>query len=92
MLVAIGGPSTSALVLLWGSTLGLFGFAARRDGYSTAFSWVGVIVGVAIVVLGTIQYVKPNVVFPGVILYGVGTILSQLWTLGLALAIWRRAT
>lgn len=48
-------------------------------------------VGVLILILGMINYVKPNEVFPGVILYGGGTILSQLWTLVLGVAMWRKA-
>jgi hypothetical protein len=90
VLVAIGGPSTSALVLLWGSTLVLFGLAIRRDGYSRSLAWTGVVIGSAIFVLGTIQYLKPNVVFPGVLLYGLGGILSQLWTFILGIVLWRR--
>ncbi len=91
-LVLIGGPSTSALLILWGSTLALFGLAVRSDGYSRALGWTGVAIGAIIVLLGTIQYLKPNVVFPGVILYGFGTIVSQLWTFVLAIAMWRRAS
>jgi hypothetical protein len=90
-LVIIGGPSTSALLILWGTTLVLFGLAIRSDGYSAALGWTGVLLGVAIIVLGTIQYLKPNVVFPGVLLYGLGGHIAQLWSLVLGLAIWRRA-
>ena len=90
-LVIIGGPSTSALLILWGTTLVLFGLATRREGYADALGWTGVLVGAVIFALGTIQYLKPNVVFPGVILYGFGTILSQLWTLVLGISLWRRA-
>ena len=91
MLVAIGGLSTSALVLLWGSTLALFGLAVRREGYFRSLGWTGVVIGGAILVLGIIQYLKPNVVFPGVILYCLGGIVSQLWTFVLGIASWRRA-
>src|SRR5206468_5974377 len=56
VLVAIGGPSTSALVILWGSTLVLFGLAVRDEGYSTVFGWTGVVFGAAIFALGTIQF------------------------------------
>jgi hypothetical protein len=90
-LVVIGGPSTSALLILWGVTLVLFGLAVRSDGYSSTLGWTGVAIGAIIVVLGTIQYLKPNVAFPGVVLYGFGTIVSQLWTFILAIAMWRRA-
>jgi hypothetical protein len=90
VLVALGGPSVSALVILWGSTLVLFGLAVRKEGYSAALGWTGVVVGAAVFVLGMIQYLKPNVVVPGVLFYGGGTIASQLWTLVLGLAMWRR--
>jgi len=90
--VALGGPSTSALVILWGSTLPLYGLAVREEGYPTWLGWPGVLVGAVILVLGTIQFLKPNVVFPGVLLYGGGTIVSQLWTLLLGFAMWRRRT
>src|SRR6266536_824832 len=92
VLVALGGPSTSALVILWGSTLPLYGLAVREEGYPTWLGWTGVLGGAVILVLGTIQFLKPNVVFPGVLLYGGGTIVSQLWTLLLGLAMWRRRT
>ena len=90
-LVIIGGPSTSALLILWGTTLVLFGLAVRSEGYPASLGWTGVLIGAAIVVLGTVQYLKPNGVFPGVILYGFGGILSQLWSLVLGVATWRRA-
>jgi hypothetical protein len=89
-LVIIGGPSVSALLILWGTTLTLFGLAARSDGYGNELAWTGVVVGALIFVLGAIQYLKPNV-FPGVFLYGGGTIASQLWTMVLGFATWRRA-
>lgn len=91
-LVVIGGPSTSALLILWGFTLALFGLAVHSDGYSRALGWTGVAIGASIIVLATIQYLKPNEVFPGVLLYGLGTIVSQLWTFLLAIAMWRRAS
>jgi hypothetical protein len=91
VLVAIGGPSTSALAILWGSTLVLFGLAVRSEGYESSLGWTGMIVGAVIFALGAIQFVKPNVVFPGVIMYGGGTIVSQFWTLVLGVLMWRRA-
>lgn len=33
-LVIIGGPSTVALIILWGSTLILYGLAVKMEGYS----------------------------------------------------------
>jgi hypothetical protein len=90
-LVVIGGPSTSALLILWGPTLVLFGLAVRGDGYPAILGWAGVAIGAVIAVLGTIQYLAPNAVFPGVVLYGFGTIVSQAWTFVLGIAMWRRA-
>lgn len=90
-LVIIGGPSTSALVILWGSAVVLFGLAVLREGYSRWLSWAGVVVGAAIVVLGTIQFLDPNEIYPGVLFYGGGTVASQLWSLILGMAMWQRA-
>ena len=90
VLVAIGGPSTSALVILWGSTLALYGLAVKEEGYSVWLGWTGVTLGAVIFVLGTIQFLRPNVIFPGVLLYGGGTLVSQLWTFVLGVAMWRR--
>jgi hypothetical protein len=39
--------------------------------------WSGVITGAVIAVLGTIQYLEPNI-FPGVLYYGGGTVVSQI--------------
>jgi hypothetical protein len=91
VLVAIGGPSTSALVILWGATLVLYGLAVRQEGYAAWLAWAGVLVGAVIFVLGAVQFLKPNAIFPGVLLYGGGTVVSQLWTLVLGIAMWRRA-
>jgi hypothetical protein len=90
VLVAIGGPSTIALVMLWGSTLVLYGLAVKKEGYSIWLGWTGVITGAVIAVLGTIQFLKPNI-FPGALFYGGGTLVSQLWTVVLGVAMWRRA-
>ena len=89
VLVAIGGPFTIALIMLWGSTLVLYGLAVKKEGYSIWLGWTGVITGAVITVLGTIQFLKPNI-FPGALLYG-GTLVSQLWTVFLGVAMWRRA-
>ena len=89
-LVVLGGPSTSALVILWGVTLPLYGLAVRQEGYPAWLGWAGVVVGAVIFVLGVVQFVRPNVVFNGTILYGGGTVVSQLWTLIVGLAMWRR--
>ena len=89
VLVAIGGPSTIALVVLWGSTLVLYGLAVKKEGYSIWLGWTGVTTGGVIAVVGTIQYLEPNI-YPGVALYGGGTVVSQIWTIVLGVAMWRR--
>ena len=66
VLVAIGGPSTIALMILWGSTFILYGLAVKKEGYSIWLGWTGVVLGAAIFVLGTIQFLEPNI-FPGVL-------------------------
>ena len=91
VLVAIGGPSTIALVVLWGSTLVLYGLAVKIEGYSVWLGWTGVTTGGVIAALGTIQYLEPNDIFPGVLFYGGGTVISQIWTIVLGVATWRRA-
>jgi hypothetical protein len=90
VLVALGGPSTSALVILWGSTLALYGLAVKREGYSTWLGWARAASGAAISGLGTVQFLEPNVVFPGVLFDGGGTVVSQLWSFVLGIAMWRR--
>src|SRR5438067_762951 len=60
VLVAIGGPSTSALVILWGTTLVLYGLAVAQDGYASWMGWSGLTLGAVIFVLGTVQFLKPN--------------------------------
>ena len=90
VLVALGGPSTSALVILWGATLALYGVAVKQDGYSAWLGWTGVALGAALFVLGTAQFLKPNVIFPGVLFYGGGTLVSQLWSFVLGIGMWRR--
>ena len=89
VLVAIGGPSTIALVMPWGSTLVLYGLAVMKVGYSIWLGWTGVITGGLIAVLGTIQFLEPNI-YPGALFYGGGTLVSQLWTVFLGVAMWRR--
>jgi hypothetical protein len=89
-LVVIGGPSTVALIILWGSTLILYGLAVKMEGYSIWLGWTGIVFGAAIFVLGAIQFLEPNI-FPGVLFYGGGTVVSQIWTIVLGVAMWRRA-
>src|SRR5215207_3520583 len=50
-LVIIGGPATSALVILWGSTLVLYGLAVKLEGYFIWLGWTGVVLGAAIFAL-----------------------------------------
>ena len=89
-LVIIGGPSTSALVILWGVALILYGLAVKLEGYSGWLGWTGAVAGAAALVSGTAQIVEPNV-FPGALFYVGGTIVSQVWTIVLGVAMCRRA-
>src|SRR5579859_2050112 len=79
-LLIVGGSSVSPLLLSWGPTCILFGLATQRDSYGAGLSWTGVDIGTVILILAAINHVKPNVVYPVVILHGGGTILPQLWT------------
>ena len=72
VLVAIGGPSTSALIILWGSALVLYGLAVRMEGYLVWLGWTGVIFGAVIFALGTLQFLEPNEIFPLVALLAEG--------------------
>jgi hypothetical protein len=90
LLAAIGGPSVIALIFVWGLTLALYGLAVRKEGYSSWLSWTGVTLGAALFVMGTIFYLKPNI-YPGVLLYGFGTLAAHLWAIFLGIAMWRRA-
>jgi hypothetical protein len=90
-LVIIGGPSTSALVILWGSTLILYGLAVKLEGYSSMWlGWAGIVFGAVIFAFGTVQFLEPNDIYPGALFYGGGTVVSQIWTLILGVAMWRR--
>lgn len=88
-LVIIGGPSLASLVILWGVALPLYGLAVAAEGYSPVLGWAGVLIGVATFVGGAVEYLAPNS-FPGAIVYGGGTIVTQLWTLILGIAMWIR--
>ena len=89
VLVAIGGPAVIALTFVWGSTLALYGLAVKKEGYSSWLGWTGLILGIAIFVMGTIFYLKPNI-YPGVLLFGGGTWAAHLWAIFLGIAMWRR--
>jgi hypothetical protein len=90
LLVALGGPGVTSLVLLWGMTLVLYAAAVKQEGYSALLGWIGIVVGVVVVVVGTAFFLRPNS-FPGVVLFGGGTFLAHLWTLTLGISMWRRA-
>ena len=56
------------------------------EGYAPALAWAGVLIGAATFAGGAAQYLAPNS-FPGAIVYGGGTIATQLWTLALGFAM-----
>lgn len=89
-LAILGGPATVSLSVVWGSTLVLYGFAVTKEGYSRWLGWTGMTLGAVIFILGTTQFLQPNI-FPGVLLYGGGTWVAQLWAIFLGIAMWRRA-
>jgi len=89
-LAILGGPATLSLSVVWGSTLVLYGLAVKQDGYSIWLGWTGMILGIVLFVMGTTQFLEPNV-FPGVLLYGGGTWAAHLWAIVLGIAMWRRA-
>lgn len=90
VLAVIGGPSVISLIVVWVSTLVLYGLAVKREGYVGWLGWTGVILGTVIFVMGTIFYLKPNS-YPGVLFYGGGTLAAHLWAICLGIAMWRRA-
>jgi hypothetical protein len=91
VLAVIGGPSVISLTFVWGSTLALYGLVVKKEGYSSWLGWTGVILGAVILVIGMIFYLRPNS-FPGVLLYGGGTLVAHLWAIVLGIAMWRRAS
>lgn len=89
-LAILGGPAIVSLSVMWGLTLALYGFAVTKEGYSRGLGWTGTTLGAVIFVLGTTQFLQPNL-FPGVLLYGGGTWAAHLWAIFLSIAMWRRA-
>ena len=89
-LAILGGPATVSLSVVWGSTLALYGLAVMKEGYSRWLGWMGMALGAVIFVLGTTQFLQPNI-FPGVLLYGGGTWVAHLWAIVLGIAMWHRA-
>jgi len=89
-LAILGGPATVLLSVVWGSTLVLYGLAVKKEGYSIWLGWTGMVLGTLLFVMGTAQFLKPNI-FPGVLLYGGGTWAAHLWAIFLGIAMWRRA-
>lgn len=89
-LAILGGPATVSLSVVWGSTLALYGLAVTKEGYSRWLGWTGMALGTVIFVLGTTQFLQPNI-FLGVVLYGGGTWAVHLWVIFLGIALWRRA-
>lgn len=90
LLVALGGPGVTSLVLLWGVTVVLYAAAVKKEGYSTVLGWTGIVVGVMALLVGTTFYLRPNS-FPGVVLFGGGTLVAHVWTLTLGISMWHRA-
>jgi hypothetical protein len=61
-------------------------------GYPAWLGSSGMAVGAATVLAATALLLQPDV-FPGVVVYGLlASILVQLWSVGLGLVMWRRAS
>src|SRR5438552_2592909 len=84
------GPSLTAIVVLWGLPLLLFGPAVAIEGYPSWLGWTGVTVGV-LTVLGSAALLLQSDVFPGGLVYGpLASVVVQLWSLALGIAMRRR--
>ena len=85
------GPSLIAILLLWGLGPMLFGRAVMLEGYPAWMGWAGLAVG-ATTVTASVALLLREDLFPGFLLYGaLVSLVVQLWSLALGIAMWRRA-
>lgn len=90
VLVALGGPSLSAILTMWGVAVAVYAVAVTLEGYPRWLGWTGVIVGAAIFVTGIAQFLQPGFVL-GLVVYAALPLVAQLWSVALGAAMWRRA-
>jgi hypothetical protein len=85
------GPSLVAMVLMIGIPVLLLGVAVVVDAYPTWLGWVGIAIGAVTSVAAVGLFLVPSL-FPGFLLYGVlGSVVAQLWFLGIGISMLRRA-
>jgi hypothetical protein len=84
------GPSLVAMVLLIGVPLLLFGLALVLDTYPSWIGWSGMVVGLAILLAATGLFLAPSLI-PGALLYGICSLIAQLWLGSTGAAMLRRA-
>jgi len=91
VLAVTHGPSLVAVSFLHGFALLGFGLAIIGDRYPSWLGWAGLGVGAVTAAAAAGQYLDPDLV-PGFLIYGaLASILAQLWLLGVAVAMLRRA-
>jgi hypothetical protein len=84
----LGGTSLTSIAILWGLPLVLFGLALLWEGFPPWLAWTGLIIGTVTFLAALAQYLQPDLV-PGVWIYGGLVSLVQLWSVLLAIAVWR---
>ncbi|MFI6316163.1 hypothetical protein ACIBG8_01515 [Nonomuraea sp. NPDC050556] len=85
------GTSLTSIIILWGVTLILLGYALGRDGYAGWLGWSAVAIGALTAVAAGALLFQPTL-FPGALLYGaLVSIVVQLWSIALGATMWRRS-
>jgi hypothetical protein len=82
------GTSLTAITILWGVPLILFGFALMRQGYAPWLGWSGVAVGGVTFFATVAEFLWPDFI-PGVWIYGGLVSLVQIWSAVLGVVLWR---
>lgn len=90
VLAVTHGPSLVAVAVLYGTSLIGLGIAVVLDEYPSWLGWVGLAVGVAILLAASGQYLNPDLM-PGFVIYGLlASILVQAWLIAVAAVMLRR--
>jgi hypothetical protein len=82
------GTSLTAIIILWGLPLILFGLASVLEGYAPWLGWTGVAIGGVTFIATVAEFLWPDSI-PGVWIYGGLVSLVQIWTAALGVALWR---